>query len=299
MSADIENDKSFNRIDNILDFIHQNIDTPLSVEVLAEMSCWSRWQLQRVFQNYTGMNVAQYVREQRLSMAVLEVLDKKKRMLDIAYAHGFSSEIAFSRTFKQYFHVSPREYQKQAKKTGIRKPFLKRTDENQLANSHYYRVRLEYKPSFTVLGLHTSLQGILSETPDFIEKVPQVWESLDTHLANSSCVPSYKYAVIDTRQDEPESLIYWAGVSINDLPLDKLNVYKKQLQEITIPEQEYAVLPFTGKAQDFSKSVEWLISEWLPLSGHQGVEGFDLEVYQSTEVTTLIDVEYWLPIRSL
>lgn len=299
MSTDFEIDKSFNRIENILVFIHQNIDKPLTVEILAEMSCWSRWQLQRVFQNYTGMNVAQYVREQRLSMSALEVLDKKKRMLDIAYSYGFTSEIAFSRAFKQYFHKSPREYQKQAKKIGIQKPFLKQVNVDPLLNSHFYRVRLEYKPCFKVLGLSTRVQGILSDTPDFIEKVPSVWNALDTYITCLSSIPEQKYAVIDTREDNADSLLYWAGISCNALSTDELNLHKADLQIITIPEQEYAVLPFKGAAQDFSKSVEWLISEWLPTSGHQGIEGFDLEIYRSDTTQGIIDVEYWLPIRSL
>lgn len=298
MSVDIDNDKTFNRIDTILAYIHQNMDSPLSVELLAEMSCWSRWQLQRVFLNHTGMNVAQYVREQRLSMAALEVLNKKYRMLDIAYLYGFTSEIAFSRSFKQYFKMSPREYQKQGKKIGIRKPFLKSKSQTEIQGSGFYQVRLEYRESFTLTGLPTTLHGLLSDVPDFLDKVPQVWQELDDYLAQMSSTPKSKYGVIDTRNDT-ESLIYWAGIIEDEYLSPELMLLSKSVSRVIIPSQEYAVLPYIGPSSGLAKSVEWLISEWLPLSGHQGIEGFDLEIYQQNTNEEIIDVEYWLPIRNL
>lgn len=298
MSADIDNDKTFNRIDTILAYIHENMDSPLSVEILAEMSCWSRWQLQRVFLSHTGMNVAQYVRELRLSMAAIEVLNKKYRMLDIAYLYGFTSEIAFSRSFKQYFKMSPREYQKQGKKIGIRKPFLKSQSLTEIQGSGFYQVRLEYKESFTLTGLPITLQGLFSDAPDFLDKVPQVWEELDGYLSQVSSFPESKYGVIDTRNDT-ESLIYWAGVIEDESLSSVLMSLSENVLQVIIPSQEYAVLPYIGPSSGLAKSVEWLISEWLPFSGHQGIEGFDLEIYHLNENEEIIDVEYWLPIRNL
>ena len=58
----------FTRIERVLDYIHAHLDQPLSLEQLAEQSCWSRWQLQRVFLHETGQTVAHYVRELKLSL---------------------------------------------------------------------------------------------------------------------------------------------------------------------------------------------------------------------------------------
>ncbi|MBW3698318.1 AraC family transcriptional regulator [Vibrio sp. T187] len=302
---------SFGRVDTILEYIHNNLDATLSVETLADMSCWSRWQFQRVFQNHTGVSVAQYVREQRLGMAALDVLTKEKRMLDIAYAYGFTSEIAFSRAFKQYFKVSPREYQKQGKKVGIKQPFRKREDFEEEFSSRFFSVRLEYKDAFSVVGMSTTIHGLLSDTPDFSQKIPQVWAELDARFSDLQSIPKTKYAVIDTRTDsdvgsasdlraEGDSLTYLAGLLVDDILASDLKRYADDVEIADVPAQEYAVLPFEGRPQDFFKSVEWLLSEWLPASGHQGVEGFDLEIYQTLESTELdhIQVEYWLPINS-
>ncbi|WP_295893282.1 helix-turn-helix transcriptional regulator [uncultured Vibrio sp.] len=75
---------------------------------LSAVSCWSGWQLQRVFQNYTGMSVPQYVREQKLSKAAEQVLCRDNKTVDIAYCFGFGSEVAFSRAFRSFFGLSPK-----------------------------------------------------------------------------------------------------------------------------------------------------------------------------------------------
>ncbi len=96
-----------NRVEKIVDYIHQNLDKPLTVTELADISCWSRWQLQRVFQEQTNHNLAQYVREQKLSRAAEQLLKSDQKVTDIALDFGFNSEVSFSRAFKQLFcHLS-------------------------------------------------------------------------------------------------------------------------------------------------------------------------------------------------
>ncbi|WP_339388875.1 AraC family transcriptional regulator, partial [Vibrio caribbeanicus] len=104
MKQSLARDKSqisFDRISKVLAFIHNNLDSSLSLNDIAKQSCWSRWQLQRVFQSQTGMSVANYTRELKLSVGAVWLLDTNKRVFDIAIEFGFSSEISFSRAFIQ------------------------------------------------------------------------------------------------------------------------------------------------------------------------------------------------------
>ena len=52
------------------------------------------------------MTVANYTRELKLSVGAEWLLDTDKRVIDIAIEFGFSSEISFSRAFKQQFTLS-------------------------------------------------------------------------------------------------------------------------------------------------------------------------------------------------
>ena len=72
------------RIFLLLKYIDKNLHRPLDVNLLAEISGWSRWQLQRVFSAHTGLSVAQYVRQLRLAIAAWKLLNTSDRQLDIA-----------------------------------------------------------------------------------------------------------------------------------------------------------------------------------------------------------------------
>lgn len=160
---------TFTRIEKILEYIHLNIREPLSLDDLATQSCWSRWQLQRVFQDYTGFSVAQYVKEIKLSQAVEQILSGEQRMLDVAYEFGFNSEISFNRSFKQFFGVTPKCYRVNGLKTGI-KTQLTRPVKSSAVNfpAHaLYHVRLEHKASFSFKGVPYCIKGLCSPTPDF------------------------------------------------------------------------------------------------------------------------------------
>jgi AraC family transcriptional regulator len=107
------------RVSLLLSYIDNNFHQSLDVILLAQISGWSRWQLQRIFRAHTGLNVAQYVRQLRLAIAAWELLNTRDRQLDIALFCGFESEVSFSRCFKQHFGCPPRNYRQLGELTGI------------------------------------------------------------------------------------------------------------------------------------------------------------------------------------
>lgn len=111
------------RINCVLHYIDDNLHQNLNIHLLADISGWSRWQLQRVFSAHTGFSVAQYVRELRLTMAAWKLVSSSDKHLDIALVCGFESEVSFSRSFKQYFGCPPRDYRQTANFTGVRTIF--------------------------------------------------------------------------------------------------------------------------------------------------------------------------------
>lgn len=107
------------RIASLLQYIDTNLHSSLDVILLAQISGWSRWQLQRVFSAHTGLNVAQYVRQLRLAIAAWKLLNTCDKQLDIALFCGFESEVSFSRCFKQHYGCPPRSYRQLGELTGI------------------------------------------------------------------------------------------------------------------------------------------------------------------------------------
>jgi AraC-like DNA-binding protein len=103
-----------------------NLDSPaLDAEALSVVFRISRSRLYRLFEPLGG--VARYIQEQRLARACAELSNPAhdhRRVYEIAYALGFTSEAHFSRIFRSTFGFSPSDVRAraQAARIGARRP---------------------------------------------------------------------------------------------------------------------------------------------------------------------------------
>ncbi|MGF1764511.1 AraC family transcriptional regulator [Aliivibrio kagoshimensis] len=310
------NTPAFIRISRVLAYIHANLNATLSLEHIAKQSCWSRWQLQRVFQAETGLTVANYVRELKLSQAAEYLLDGKERVIDIALSLGFNSEISFSRSFKQMFGSSPSQYRKAGKRVGLRKPI----EVSEVATSQikgelsFVEVRIDERESFLVKGVTSEISGLFSLTQDFTQKVPQLWSHLENEIATqmppvfhsanlaNNDNPYQFVGVIDLTQScfDGTNIQYWAGIELQDsISLPQLpSIISDKLGVLTVPKQVYAVVKHRGCIENLPHTLSWFVLNWLPSSGYRGVDGYELEAYPPNyDVNaTNAEMEYWVPI---
>lgn len=91
-------------------WVAENLDKPLSVEMLAEQMAMSPRNFARVFREETGITPARYVRQARLDAARV-MLEQTRRGLDqIAALCGFGSDEVMRRAFVEEMGVSPTQY---------------------------------------------------------------------------------------------------------------------------------------------------------------------------------------------
>jgi len=288
-----------NRLERVLNYIEANISGSLSVEHLARQSCWSRWQLQRVFLLETGLSIAQYIRQLRLSIAADLLLTTPDRHVDIALNCGFESEISFSRSFKQLFDCSPSQYRKNKQRMGLLMPLAKQSQTNTAdkALSRLIKVRIETKPAFEVQGINCTINGLFSKQPNFSEKVPQLWQKFEDIIHKHMINIDTRLGIIAVSQAEEnlDNMPYWAGFDSSLSP----NLSSNNLQILTIPEQLYAVIEHIGPISDLPNTLDWFICHWLPESDYSSVDAFDLEHYDSDfdMKSNETRMEYWLPVK--
>lgn len=298
------NTPTFDRISRVLAYIHSNLSSALSLEDIAKQSCWSRWQLQRVFQAETGLTVANYVRELKLSQAAELLLDGKERVIDIALGLGFNSEISFSRSFKQMFGSSPSQYRKAGKRVGLRKPIqvskIESTSEKRALS--FVEVRIDEREPFLVKGITSEISGLFSLTQDFAQKVPRLWSRLEYEVTLPHDSGLQFVGVVDLTQScfDGTNIHYWAGVELLDgVSIPQLpSIISDKLEVLTIPKQTYAVVKHCGPIENLRHTLSWLVLNWLPSSGYRGVDGYELEVYPLGYQANAADaeMEYWVPI---
>ncbi|OUS31864.1 hypothetical protein A9Q99_01855 [Gammaproteobacteria bacterium 45_16_T64] len=288
----------FNRIERVLQYINDNLAEPLSVEHIAEQSCWSRWQFQRVFISETGLSVAQYVRELRLSVAAEQLLTTQARQLDIALACGFESEVSFSRSFRQFFQCTPGTYRRRGERVNLRTPLTLVASKYHQPNvvGKLLQIRVETRPAFVLAGAEGTIDGILAEEPNFSDVVPRLWADLKQIIANNPPSSEVRIGAIAVAESDPTglSLPYWAGFEVTD------EETPTELALLQVPAQQYAVIPYKGPITELHKTVEWFIFHWLPESEYCGMDGYDLEIYGPgfSVMDENASMEYWVPVRS-
>ena len=97
----------WNVIKNTIKFVDENIAEDLSVAILAEKAGYSEYHFCRIFKEYTGMSLMDYVRRRKLIHAIL---DKEKNLLEAAYDYGFQTQTGFIKAFKKVFDITPSNY---------------------------------------------------------------------------------------------------------------------------------------------------------------------------------------------
>jgi len=87
-----------------------NIETPLSVEKIADELDQPRRNLERIFRKKTQSSIAQYYMRVRLERAREMLFYSDEAISEISLVCGFSSPAIFTRTFRTHFGQSPSEF---------------------------------------------------------------------------------------------------------------------------------------------------------------------------------------------
>lgn len=86
-----------------------NIEEPICLDELAQLVRVSRRQLERLFQKYLHCVPTRYYLELRLSRARQLLLQTELSIVDVGLACGFVSAPHFSKCYRDYFGIPPRE----------------------------------------------------------------------------------------------------------------------------------------------------------------------------------------------
>ena len=93
-----------------IDYIYNNLDKSLTVAELASREELNPIYFSRIFTNETGKKVSAFISEAKIQTAKNMLCHTKNSILEIAMSLGYSSQSAFSNTFKQYCGMTPKKY---------------------------------------------------------------------------------------------------------------------------------------------------------------------------------------------
>lgn len=109
-------------IEQVIDYIHTNYYTDISLDSLARQFYISPYHLCREFKRCTNRTLSQYINVTRVMNAQRKIIETDKSITEISVLTGFANLTHFNRVFKQYTGMTPTQYRKLSKSASIPSP---------------------------------------------------------------------------------------------------------------------------------------------------------------------------------
>ncbi len=97
-------------IASVVDWIERNYHEKITLRRLSEFSDLNEKYLCRIFREFTGQSPTEYINRLRVERACFEMSVNGKNVTEAALDCGFNDLSYFSRTFKKYKGILPREF---------------------------------------------------------------------------------------------------------------------------------------------------------------------------------------------
>ena len=303
------------RINRVIDFIEENIETELTLEILAREANFSRFHFHRIFSALVGETLNGFVRRLRLEKAASMLMaHPKETITGIALACGFSSSAAFARSFSEYFGMSA---------SAFRSRGWKRSPGNRPVNSKICKTESKAgkasQPSpYYIDGRNINSKGRL-------QMRVEVKEMPDLHVAYYRHVGSYSGV-----GEAFEKLMRWAGprgllkfpktlmlgVYHDDPQITETSRLRSsacitvpegtevggEIGTMTVPGGRFAVASFKITHEQFGEAWDELMGKWLPESGYQPDDRPCYELYRNdpkTDPEGKFIVDICVPVKPL
>lgn len=306
------------RMNKVLDYIDQHIDTALDLATLADVAHFSAFHFHRVFAAWVGETLGDYMWRRRLEVAAVQLANNQKAsVLEIALRVGFGSGEAFARAFKLRFGLSPSAWRNETPQrwaqdlvaTRLRHSDskidqgLRNLDQAQTLGlqDHQGFNNLEYQMDMQLTTLPETRVAYLRYTGPYGAGVNAFWKEVvfpwrRAHgLEQAGC---YGIGLDDPGVTAPAHCRYDACIEV---PAGF--VAKSPANLKTLPGGRYAVGEFVGTVPHIGLAWTELLRNWLPASGMQCDARPCFEYYPPNAPydpqTGIFSCQICLPVRPL
>ncbi len=275
-------------IESAISFIEENITEDLTAGRIATEVNTSAFYFQRGFSMLCGYTVGEYIRMRRLSLVGSELLSSDIKVIDLAIKYGYDSPDSFTKAFSRFHGCVPTDVRQGGANL---KSFAPLHIKLILDGGTVMEYRMEKKAAFKVMGVSRMFSY---ETAN--KDIPQFWDEV------YGMQPRPVLGMYGVCFDEEMAGNRFRYMIADDYMAE--NAEKRQLDVYEIPEHSWAVFPCKGAMplplQELNRRI---FSEWLPTSGYEIAEGYNIEYYSNPADFELgmEDAEYyaevWIPVK--
>lgn len=286
------------KMNSVIEYIEKNLDNEISLNKIAEISCYSVTTFQRMFSIICDMSLSSYIRHRRLTLAAFELQNSNIKIVDLAAKYNYESPEAFTRAFHSLHGVSPSV----ARQMGTSlKAYPRISFHLSLKGDVAMDYRIEQKEGFEIYGIEriisTENESNWKEIPDFWMEI--VSNGMLDKLIQSTNVPIPEEGLnlinaIDcyrtTRNDTIPYMVF-------ALKTDKSDV--EGYTVVNIPSATWAVFKSElHTVEETSKALTGLIkriyTDWLPTANYTKVENYELELTYKCKDKYYSEI--WVPV---
>ncbi|MGI1686094.1 MDR efflux pump AcrAB transcriptional activator RobA [Providencia sp. 2024EL-00811] len=294
-----------NIIRDLLRWIDDNLDKPLSLDNVAAKAGYSKWHLQRMFKEVTDQAIGAYIRARRLSRAAVALRLTSRPILDIALQYRFDSQQTFTRAFKKQFNLTPAFYRRSEEwcAAGICPPII-------LDNHTNIEHEFLQMPAQELVGLEQSCSYALEEWSTACSQMRQTfWHYyLDNTTTIASEVFGLHHAIHNPEKEDEQTVFYTTAVKPEDASFNT-----DQYTSLTLPSGHYVKFSFNGTPtrDALQEFLYQIYGVYLPKLNLTRRPGYDIEHYrlknidlrhiapENDDPKTHIDTfDYYVPIKT-
>lgn len=280
-------------ISQSVSYIHKMYAETITVQDAADSVYLSPSYFSFMFRTLTGYTVKNYLNRYRLYRAAHDLINSGKRIAEITYTHGFTSQQSFTRSFTNLYGVSPAQFRRQSPALNAFPPEDMLSDlwkEPSMESASYFEnVKFIRKEAFYVVGLEADIHYNTSDGTSPIGTLWDRWKNEgilktipDNVLPAGAC-----YGITNSeREDNTGKYMVCTEVStLENLPQGltarRFGACERAVFEITLETL------WTGQ---FWKN---FYTKWLPNSGYAMIDSQIKKEYPT--FTTHPDIEYYPP----
>ena len=241
------------RINVVVEYINNHLDSELDLNKLAEISNLSPYHFHRIIKAFLGEPLGLFITRMRVETTARLLRYTQIPIQEIAYNVGYEMSSSLSKVFKQYYDISPIEYRNNKNFTIMKAPLI--------------NAELKLKaPKIVELSTKTAIYiRIIGEYggSDYDNVWNRLWAFIKEHKLFTAGIENIGISHNDPKVTESEKCRYDACLVIHKPAQAQGEVGVKE-----IAGGKYVVFHYQGIYSNLGAVYDTIFGKWLPESGH-------------------------------
>ena len=254
------------RINQVIDYINDNLDRDLSLKVLSRVANFSEYHFHRIFRSIIHEPLSKYVQRLRIEKAAFQLICyPQKTITEIAHDNGFSGSQFFSKVFNQYFNTTASEWRKSKIVEVHNGPYAYNPGNNRKGQSDIQNTSVEVKelPGMNAvyireIGPYKGDAGLYADLFGSLFRWAEMHEQLNAGTKALALYDDFMGITDDNK------LRLTACITV-----DEEVRTEGRLGRLKIQGGKYAVARVEITKDEYEEAWNWMYGEWLPCSGYQ------------------------------